>query len=121
LAVLASVAVLITPLAVLLTRGTRPRTGPPPARPGVLASGGAAPPRLPAPAHGSPWPLIAGMLIALVLLVALTVWSRRTRRRPARPPEDRVRLALGESLAAGRGRRGAGPDADRPRPAMPRP
>src|SRR6267143_1518733 len=49
----------------------------------ALAGGGAAPPRLPATAHGSPWPVIAGMLIALALLVALTAWSRRTRRRPA--------------------------------------
>jgi hypothetical protein len=101
LAVLASVAVMVTPLAILLTRGTRPRT-PAQARPGALASGGAVPPRLPATAHGSPWPLIAGMLIALALLVALTAWSRRTRRRLARPPGDLVRLALGESLAAGR-------------------
>jgi hypothetical protein len=104
LAVLASVAVLSTPLAVLLTRGTRPRTGPPPARPGALASGAAGPSRLPAPAHGSPWPLISGMLVALVLLVALTVWSGRTRRRRARPPGDRgqdSRLALGDSLGAG--------------------
>ena len=95
-------AVLVTPLAILLTRGTRPRTAAQ-ARPGALASGGAVPPRLPATAHGSPWPLIAGMLIALALLVALTVWSRHTRRRPARPPGAiRARLALGESLAAGR-------------------
>jgi len=101
LAVLASVAVMVTPLAILLTRGTRPRT-PAQARPGALASGGAVPPRLPATAHGSPWPLIAGMLIAMALLVALTAWSRHARRRPARPPGDQARLALGESLAAGR-------------------
>src|SRR6266702_3987110 len=101
LAVLASVAVMVTPLAILLTRGTRPRT-PAQARPGALASGGAVPPRLPAMAHGSPWPLIAGMLVALALLVALTAWSRHARRRPARPPGDQARLALGESLAAGR-------------------
>src|SRR6267142_2162291 len=50
----------------------------------ALASGGAVPPRLPATAHGSPWPLIAGMLIALALLVALTAWSRHARRSPAR-------------------------------------
>ena len=101
LAVLASVAVLIAPLAILLTRRTRPRTAAQ-ARPGALASGGAVPPRLPATAHGSPWPLIAGMLIALALLVALTAWSRHARRRPARPPRDQARLALGASLAAGR-------------------
>jgi hypothetical protein len=101
LAVLASVAVMVTPLAILLTLRTRPRTAAQ-AHPGVLASGGAVPPRLPATAQGSPWPLIAGMLIALALLVALTVWSRHARRRPARPPGDQARLALGESLAAGR-------------------
>jgi hypothetical protein len=101
LAVLASVAVLIAPLAILLTRRTRPRTAAQ-AHPGALASGGAVPPRLPATAHGSPWPLIAGMLIALVLLVALTAWSRHARRRPPRPPGDQARLALGASLAAGR-------------------
>jgi hypothetical protein len=101
LAVLASVAVLVAPLAILLTLRTRPRTAAQ-AHPGALASGGAAPPRLPATAHGSPWPLIAGMLIALALLVALTAWSRHARRHSARPPGDQARLALGESLAAGR-------------------
>ena len=103
LAVLASVAVLVTPFAILLTRTTRPRPAAQ-AHPGALASGGARS-RLPATAHGSPWPLIAGMLIALALLVALTAWSRHARRRPARPAGDRdqgSRLALGESLAAGR-------------------
>jgi LPXTG-motif cell wall-anchored protein len=100
LAVLAAVAVMITPLAVLLTRKTRPRTAAPQARAGVLAGG--APPRLPATAHGSPWPLLAGMLIALALLLALTAWSRRTRRRAIGPPRDQARLALGQSLAAGR-------------------
>jgi LPXTG-motif cell wall-anchored protein len=101
LAVLAAVAVMVTPLAVLLTRKTRPRTAAPQARAGVLAGGGA-PPRLPATAHGSPWPLLAGMLIALALLLALTAWSRRTRRRATGPPRDQARLALGQSLAAGR-------------------
>jgi hypothetical protein len=101
LAVLASVAVMVAPLAILLTLRTRPRTAAQ-AHPGALASGGALPPRLPATAHGSPWPLIAGMLIALALLVALTAWSRHARRHSARPPGDQARLALGESLAAGR-------------------
>src|SRR6476469_2610111 len=87
LAVLASVAGMVTPLAILLTLRTRPRTAAQ-AHPGALASRGAAPPRLPATAHGSPWPLIAGMLIALALLVALTAWSRHARRHPARPPGD---------------------------------
>jgi hypothetical protein len=116
LAVLASVAVLCTPLAILFTRGTRPRTAAQ-AHPGVLVSGGAGPPRLPATAHGSPWPLIAGMLVALALLVALTAWSRHARRRPARPPGDQARLALGASLAAGRAAL-AGPPGRDPRAAI---
>ena len=102
LAVLAAVAVMVTPFAVLLTRKTRPRTAAPQARAGVLAGGGATPPRLPATAHGPSWPLLAGMLIALALLLALTAWSRRTRRRAIGPPRDQARLALGQSLAAGR-------------------
>ena len=116
LAVLASVAVMVAPLAILLTGRTRPRTAAQ-AHPGALASGGAVPPRLPATAHGSPWPLIAGMLVALALLVALTAWSRQGRRRPARPPGDLVRLALGESLAAGRAAL-AGPPGRDPRAAI---
>ena len=100
LAVLAAVAVMVTPFAVLLTRKTRPRTAAPQARAGVLAGRGATPPRL--PAHGPSWPLLAGMLIALALLLTLTVWSRRTRRRVTGPPRDQARLALGQSLAAGR-------------------
>ena len=100
LAVLAAVAVMVTPFAVLLTRKTRPRTAAPQARAGGLAGRGATPPRL--PAHGPSWPLLAGMLIALALLLALTVWSRRTRRRATGPPRDQARLALGQSLAAGR-------------------
>ena len=119
LAVLASVAVMVAPLAILLTGRTRPRTAAQ-AHPGALASGGAVPPRLPATAHGSPWPLIAGMLIALALLVALTAWSRHARRRPARPPGDQgqgSRLALGESLAAGRAAL-AGPPGRDPRAAI---
>ena len=99
LAVLAAVAVMVTPLAVLLTRKTRPRTAGPQARAGGRPRRR---PRLPATAHGSPWPLLAGMLIALALLLALTAWSRRTRRRAVGPPRDQARLALGQSLAAGR-------------------
>ena len=100
LAVLAAVAVMVTPFAVLLTRKTRPRATAAQARAGVLAGRGATPPRL--PVHGPSWPLLAGMLIALALLLTLTVWSRRTRRRVTGPPRDQARLALGQSLAAGR-------------------
>ena len=59
LAVLAAVAVMVTPFAVLLTRKTRPRTAASQARPGGLAGRGAAPPRLPGrrTAHpGRCWP-----------------------------------------------------------------
>src|SRR5438270_414296 len=53
----------------------------------------------------------------LALLVALPGGPRRTRRRLARPPGDLVRLALGESLAAGRAAL-AGPPGRDPRAAI---
>jgi hypothetical protein len=115
LAVLAAVAVLATPLAVLLTRPTRPVA--PLARPGVPGRSAGRPPGLPATAHGSPWPLLAGMLIALAVLFAVTVWSRRTRGHPAERPRDRARLALGEALSAGRAALAGAPGHD-PRAAI---
>ncbi len=100
LAVLAAIAVLITPVVVLYTKRNRRSTDvslrvhpaglvPPPGR------------RLTAPPHGVPWPVIAGMVIAIAVVVALTVWSRR--RRPAGSPRNwSPRLArLLDSLAAG--------------------
>ena len=99
IAVLAAVAVLVTPLAVLFTMKGRPKTAAAPlARHGVRLPGA---PRLPAPSSGSAWPLIAGMVIAIAVVVTVTVLSRR--RRPAGPPnQDRHLAALSQSLAAGR-------------------
>ena len=92
-------AVLVTPLAVLFTMKGRPKTAAAPlARHGVRPPGA---PRLPAPSSGSAWPLIAGMVIAIAVVVTVTVLSRR--RRPAGPPnQDRHLAALSQSLAAGR-------------------
>lgn len=115
IAVLAAVAAAATPLAVLLTRRTRSVA--PLTRPGVLGRGAGRPPGLPATAHGSPWPLLAGMLIALAVLFAVTVWSRRTRGHPAERPRDRARLALGEALSAGRAALAGAPGHD-PRAAI---
>jgi len=116
LAVLAAVAVLFTPLVVLLTLRTRPRAVSPLARPGPGGSAGR-PPGLPGTAHGSPWPLLAGMLIALAVLVAVTVWARHTRGHQAERPRDQARLALGEVLSAGRAAL-AGPPGHDPRAAI---
>jgi len=113
LAVLTAFSVLATPLVVLLTR--RPRPVAPLARPGVPERGAGRLPGLPAVAHGSPWPLLAGMLIALAVLVAVTVWARRARPHPAQP--DQARLALGAALAAGRAAL-AGPPGRDPRAAI---
>jgi hypothetical protein len=102
--VLLAVAAIITPLAVLFTRHARKTPGRP--LPGAPGSGSF---RLTAPqAPGSTWPVIAGMAIAIAVVLALTVLSRR--RRTAHAPRDRNgRLAgLLESLAAGRGALAAG-------------
>jgi hypothetical protein len=96
LGVLLAVAALVTPFAVLFTRKprplvTRPLTGAPSAGPGKLT----------APPSSSIWPLITGMVIAILVVLTLAVLSRR--RRPARTGADRrSRLAtLLDSLAAG--------------------
>ena len=99
LAVLAAFAVLVTPFAVLFSK--KPRTVARPQQliaPGVGRAGAG---RLAASPHGELWPVIAGMVIAIAVVIALTVWSRR--RRPADRPRDRSpRLAaLLDSLAAG--------------------
>lgn len=94
--VLLALAALVTPFAVLLTRKSRPLTTSP------LAGA----PRVPTGRAGlqpasSIWPLITGMVIAVAIVVALTLWSRH--KRPARAePGSRTRLAaLLDSLAAG--------------------
>jgi uncharacterized protein DUF4129 len=105
LGVLLAVAAIITPFAVLITRHARKT----PARPLPGAPGGGSF-RLtaPSPAPGSAWPIIAGMVIAIAVVLTLTVLSRR--RRPAGPPRDRDRRVAGllDSLAAGRGALTAG-------------
>jgi len=97
--VLLAVAAMITPFAVLVTRHARKT----PAR--QLPGGpGGAPLRLTAPpqAPGSAWPVIAGMVIAIAVLLALTVLSRRRRPADALRDRDRRLAGLRESLAAGR-------------------
>ena len=95
--VLLALAALVTPFAVLFTRKPRqlgPR--PLPAGPPKVSLGHAA------TSSGSPvWPLITGMVIAIVIVVALTLLGRR--KRPARAEsKHRTRLAtLLASLAAG--------------------
>jgi Domain of unknown function (DUF4129) len=97
LGILLALAALVTPFAVLFTRksqtiSSRPLRG----AVGVGRSG-----RLIAPSAGPIWPVITGMAIAVAVVVALTVLSRR--RRSAGTPRDRGhRLTrLLESLAAG--------------------
>jgi Domain of unknown function (DUF4129) len=98
LLVLLALAALITPFAVLLTRKPRQLVRRP------LPSGNpAAPLGHAATSSGSQaWPLITGMAIAIAVVVALTLLSRR--KRAARTePKTRTRLdALLASLAAGR-------------------
>jgi Domain of unknown function (DUF4129) len=100
LAVLAAIAVLITPLVVLYTKKNKNQVTVSTrlTRPDLVPPGAS---RLTAPPHGVPWPVIAGMVIAIAVVVALTVWSRR--RRSARSPRNwSPRLArLLDSLAAG--------------------
>jgi hypothetical protein len=94
--VVLALAALVTPFAVLFTRkarplGTRPLTGAP----------GAGSARLTTPASSPTWPLIVGMAIAILVVLALAVLARRTR--PGRTPHvgQRRLAALLDSLAAG--------------------
>jgi hypothetical protein len=100
LGVLVCLAVLVTPFAVLFSKKSRKNARPPQlTRPGVVPSGAAG--RLAHPAHGASWLVIAGMLVAIAVVVALTIWSRR-RRLPGRPRSWSPRLeGLLDSLAAG--------------------
>lgn len=102
--VLLAVAALVTPFAVLLTRKPRSlRLRPLPAGPVRISPGHAV------TASGSQvWPLITGMAIAILVVVALAVLSRR--RRPARTVSPRQRRAatLLASLTAGSDALGAG-------------
>jgi Domain of unknown function (DUF4129) len=97
LGVLLALAALVTPFAVLFTR--KPRTAGPRPLPSGLAGRGLIRPAVPSPS--SAWPLITGMVIAILVVLTLAVLSRR--RRSARTPHaGRPRLAaLMDSLAAG--------------------
>ena len=101
LGALLAVAALIAPLAVLLHRKPRPLSQRPPST--VPGPASTAPGHL--TAHGSSplWPVIAGMAVAIVLVLALTFWSRRGRRPARRGPQPRTRRTqLLDSLAAAR-------------------
>jgi Domain of unknown function (DUF4129) len=97
LGVLLAVAALVTPFAVLFTR--KPRAIGPRPLPGGPAGSGLIRPAVSPPS--SAWPLITGMVIAILVVLTLAVLSRR--RRSARTPHaGRRRLAaLMDSLAAG--------------------
>jgi Domain of unknown function (DUF4129) len=99
LGLLVALAAIITPFAVLFTRHTRKTpVRPLPGAPGSGSLGLTAP-----QASSSTWPVIAGMVIAIAVVLALTVLSRR--RRAPDAPRDRGRRLAGllDSLAAGRG------------------
>jgi hypothetical protein len=96
LAVLLAVAALVTPFAVLLTRKPRTLVARPPA--GAPSAG---PGQLTAPSPSSIWPLITGMVIAVAIVVALTLLSRRRRPATTSHASKRRLAALLNSLAAG--------------------
>jgi hypothetical protein len=101
LAVLVALAVLVTPFVVLFSKKSKKPVAVLPAltRPRVVPTGAG---RLAGHAPGGVWPVIAGMVIAIAVVIALTVWSRR-RRSAGRPRDWSPRLAgLLDSLAAGR-------------------
>ena len=101
LAVLVALAVMVTPFVVLFSKkNLKTITAPGQlTRPGVVPTGVAG--RLASTHASTPWPIIAGMVIAVAVVVAMTVWSRR-RRYADRSREPSPRLArLLDSLAAG--------------------
>jgi len=101
LAVLVALAVMVTPFVVLFSKKSLKTITAPGqlTRPGVVPTGVAG--RLASPHSSTPWPIIAGMVIAIAVVVAMTVWSRR-RRYADRSREPSPRLArLLDSLAAG--------------------
>jgi hypothetical protein len=101
LAILVCIGVLVTPFVVLFSKKNRRAITAPGqlTRPGVVPTGVGG--RLPSAHPSTPWPIIAGMVIAVAVVVAMTVWSRR-RRSAGRSGERSPRLArLLDSLAAG--------------------
>ncbi len=98
LGVLLALAALITPLAVLVTR--KPRQTPPRPLPSTVGASNA-PGHLRGAGASPIWPLIAGMAVAIAIVLALTAWSRHQRRDARRRPRQRNRLTqLLDSLAA---------------------
>jgi len=101
LAVLVAIGVMVTPFVVLFSKKNKKAITAPGqlTRPGVVPTGVAG--RLASPHASAPWPIIAGMVIAVAVVVAMTVWSRRRRSadRPREPSSRRARLL--DSLAAG--------------------
>src|SRR5580658_10297535 len=101
IAVLVCIGVLVTPFVVLFSKKNRTAITTPGqlTRPGVVPTGVAG--RLASGHPSTPWPVIAGMVIAVAVVVGMTVWSRR-RRYADRSREPVPRLArLLDSLAAG--------------------
>jgi hypothetical protein len=100
LGVLLALALLAAPLVVLFSTKVRKKTPvPPPAVPGHLLGGS---PRVTTPGAGSAWPVIAGVVVAVAVVLTLVLLTRR--KRFAAAPRNRVNrfAALAEGLAAGR-------------------
>jgi NADH:ubiquinone oxidoreductase subunit 5 (subunit L)/multisubunit Na+/H+ antiporter MnhA subunit len=101
IAVLVAVAVMVTPLVVLFSKKSKKPVPVVPSalgRPGVVPTGAG---RLTGHAPGGVWPLIAGMVIAIAIVVALTVWSRRRRSADRSRPRPASLARLLDSLNAG--------------------
>jgi hypothetical protein len=96
LGVLLAVAALVTPFAVLFTRKSRPLSTRTPA-----GAPGAGLGKLAAPSSGPVWPIITGMAIAILVVLALAVLSRRKRPAGTSHAGKRRLATLLDSLAAG--------------------
>jgi hypothetical protein len=98
-AVLIALAALATPFVVLFaSKQHKKPIVPPPVHPGVPLGG---PGRVAASGAGAVWPLIAGMVIAIAVVLTLTILSRHKRARDGSPNRGRRITALAEGLAAG--------------------
>jgi len=101
LGVLVAIAVMVTPFVVLFSKKNRAAIASArlASRPGVVPTGVAG--RLGSQHPAASWPIIAGMVIAIAVVVAMTVWSRRRRYADrSRGPSPRLARIL-DSLAAG--------------------
>jgi Domain of unknown function (DUF4129) len=100
LAILVALAVMVTPFVVLFSKKSKRQVAvlPPLTQRGAVRTGAG---RLAGHAMGGVWPLIAGMVIAVAVVVAMTVRSRRRRfANRSRGPSPRLARLL-DSLAAG--------------------